>query len=78
MDESLRQSCAKLERRDPSSSRYGNLQFVVRSLEEIDFPELEDDLQPSDMEPCAAGEYMVGHFQSHERLKASKRVAFRR
>ena len=74
----LRQSWAKLVRRDPSSARHANLQHIARALEEIDFPPLEEDLESRDHEACVVGEQMVGHFPCHERLKDSKRVAFRK
>jgi len=73
LHETLAQGRAKLERRDPSSERHRNLRAMLDALDEIDFPELDDDVAAEERAPLP-GEQMVGSFPLHERLKSSRPV----
>lgn len=69
----IAQGRAKLPHRDAGSSRHSNLQSLLDLLDEIEWPPLEEDLQPADQLP-QPGEAMVGMFPEHERIAYSKPV----
>jgi hypothetical protein len=73
LHETLTQGRAKLQRRDAGSERARNLRGMLDALDEIDFPELDDDVAAEERAPLP-GEQMVGSFPLHERLKSSRPV----
>ncbi|CAE8627750.1 unnamed protein product [Polarella glacialis] len=74
--ESLEQTARRLAEREPGSERHSNLALILNALEEIDWPDLEEDLSPEDDLP-RSGDEMAGCFPCHEPLKWRKAVTFR-
>ena len=69
----IAQGRAKLPHRDPTSARHANLRVLMDSLDEIDWPVLEDDLAPADERARPADE-LATTFELHQRVKYSKPV----
>ena len=69
----LAQGRAKLPHRAAGSARHSNLETLLSALDEIEWPELEDDLHPSDDEPRPPLDMGI-EFEEHRRLKYSKPV----
>jgi len=81
----LEQGRAKLQRRTVGSARHANLQFLMRSLDEIDWPAVDEELESAfgvadsgraigAPDRAADGGSMVGMFAAHERLMHTKPV----
>ena len=68
------QGRAKLRYREAGTSRHDNLLAMLDALEEIDWPDLEDDLGSGDEERSSDGARLATAFEAHERLKFSKPV----
>ena len=75
----LEQGAAKLARRDAASARHANLAQTIEALGEIEWPPLDDDLEPRGgaAEGARGGAAMVGRFAAHERLQHSRPVVIR-
>ena len=71
--ETLAQGRAKLPHREVGSERHANLLAVLDALDEIDWPSVEDDLQPEDDIQRSAAE-MLSIFAEHERIMYDKPV----
>eukprot|EP00928_Gymnodinium_smaydae_P072041 TRINITY_DN5547_c0_g2_i1.p1 TRINITY_DN5547_c0_g2~~TRINITY_DN5547_c0_g2_i1.p1 ORF type:complete len:659 (+),score=94.57 TRINITY_DN5547_c0_g2_i1:47-2023(+) len=67
---------AKMAKHEEGAPRHANMQCFLNGLDEIEWPDLDDDLSPSDNVP-QVGEMMVGHHTLHDELKSSKPLNFR-
>ena len=67
----ISQGRAKLAHREEGTERHANLRRVMDALDEIEWPEMEDDLQPGD-EDALPPEEMRVELEAHARLKYGK------
>lgn len=72
----MEQLRAKLSKLDPSGPRHANLLNVLESLDEIEWPDLEEDVQARDEQP-RPGEEMGGLHECQEALKSARPLNFR-
>eukprot|EP00927_Polykrikos_kofoidii_P055562 TRINITY_DN49788_c0_g1_i1.p1 TRINITY_DN49788_c0_g1~~TRINITY_DN49788_c0_g1_i1.p1 ORF type:complete len:407 (+),score=61.93 TRINITY_DN49788_c0_g1_i1:109-1329(+) len=73
--EAIEQGRARLAQRDVGTDRHRNLKAMLDALEEIEWPDVEEDLGRGD-DSKLDGEDMLGWFPCHERLKSHTPVSF--